>query len=275
MPAYHMTLRLSTTMLYYSYFHYFTGMDSSPTLPETNRCGKKIFVIALTSFVTVIVLIFAIFFVYYLWQMKYGPLEKQTKTAEQFHQARFTFAGNSQAVGPRVSGNLNQYIRSNNPRIGNKEAKVTIMAFIDFQCPFSQDGYPLFKEIMNKYGPATQVVIKYFPLIVIHPEAMDAANASACAGAQGKFWEYYDKLFTIKKFDSASFQQYAKELNLDEKKFTSCLTTKPYQKDIDQDVLDAATLGIRGTPTYFVNQTPIEGVVDIKTWDNVILNNLK
>ena len=267
-------LLLVKLVLYYIYFSP-SSMATLNPLPPNRRRGKKILVVTFISLFSAIILIFVFFFIYYLWQFKYGSLEKKTASAKQFMSAQFTFADKRTGDGPRVPGSIREYIRDHNASWGNKTAKVTVLAFVDFACPFSQKGYPLFENIKEKYGPAAQVVLKYLPLTVIHPTAMDAANASACANAQGKFWEYYDKLFTIKKFDNAALQQYAAELNLDEKKFARCLTAKQYQKDIDQDVLDAATLGVRGTPTYFVNQTPIEGVVDMKTWDSIILNNLK
>lgn len=79
---------------------------------------------------------------------------------------------------------------------GPKDAKVTIVEFSDFQCPFCSRVFPTVEQIMKEYNGKVRLVFKNFPLLSLHPHAQKAAEAAACAKAQGKFWEFHDKLFT-------------------------------------------------------------------------------
>lgn len=228
--------------------------------------------LSLLSLVLTVGLIFAVFFGYYLWEVKYGDAEK---LAQKFASEKFTLNTAALQTSADVPADVGQFVRPYSATIGEADAPITVLAFLDFQCPYSQPGYSLFAKVVEKYQGAVRIVFKHMPLATIHPQAMDAANAIMCAKEQNKFWEYYDLLFTAKQFDQESMVAYAESLKLDKKKFTLCLATKPYQSQIDQDMTDAATLGVRGTPTYFVNRVKVEGVVDEKVWDKAILQNLR
>ncbi len=84
----------------------------------------------------------------------------------------------------------------NAPATGSQTAKVTIIEFSDFECPFCARAYPTVKKILQTYPSDVKFYYKHLPLISIHPRAQKAAEASVCAQDQGKFWEYHDKLFT-------------------------------------------------------------------------------
>lgn len=88
-------------------------------------------------------------------------------------------------------------INPTDPVKGNKDAKVTLVVFSDFECPFCVRFYPTVKQIEDTYKDSVRVVFKQFPLTQIHPNAQSAAEASLCANEQGKFWEYHDKLFSV------------------------------------------------------------------------------
>lgn len=85
----------------------------------------------------------------------------------------------------------------NTPVIGPEGAKVTIVEFSDFECPFCIRAYPTIKKILSDYKGQVRFYYKHYPLTQIHPNAEKAAEASICAGDQGKFWEYHDKLFEV------------------------------------------------------------------------------
>ena len=169
---------------------------------------------------------------------------------------------------------INDFIRPNNPVFGKKDAPITILAFIDFECPYSSEAYADFKKIMSKYEPVIRVIFKNLPLINLHPDAMVAAEAGMCANEQNKFWPYYDLLFTKKDLENNPFVAYAEELGLNQDKFSICLGEEKYLPQITQDVSDAVSLGLRGTPTYFVNGAIIEGNITEADWDKVILQFL-
>ena len=80
---------------------------------------------------------------------------------------------------------------------GSKNPKVTIVEFSDFECPFCVRAYPNIRQVLNTYKNDVAVYFKQFPLTQIHPQAEKAAEASLCAGDQGKFWEWHDKIFTL------------------------------------------------------------------------------
>lgn len=86
---------------------------------------------------------------------------------------------------------------NNTPSTGPEGAKISILEFSDFECPFCIRAYPTVKKILNDYKDQVRIYYKHYPLTQIHPNAEKAAEASICAGDQGKFWEYHDKLFEV------------------------------------------------------------------------------
>lgn len=156
------------------------------------------------------------------------------------------------------------------PVKGNQNAKVTIVEFSDFQCPFCEkfftDSLP---QIRKDYIDTGKVKLTYrqFPLIQLHPNAYKAASASECANGQGKFWEYHDLLFQNQaawsNLDStgvvAKFKEYAGTLGLDTGSFSSCLDSDKYKADIDKDIAEGQAVGVSGTPTSYINGTQIVG----------------
>lgn len=231
-------------------------------------------VILLTlSFVIVgLTLAFLVLLGYYLWNLKFGDSKQIT---EKFN-THFSFSTDVPLEArPKIEEDTNLFVRSFNPTLGDANAPITIIAFIDFECPFSQESYPIFQQVAEKYGPALNIVFKQFPLASIHPNAVQASIASTCAQDQGKFWEYYDLLFTNKKLDSESLVNYAKELNLNIPNFQTCVETQKNRVNIEQDLKDGVDLGVRGTPTYIVNQTKLEGSVSLASWDSIIIKELQ
>jgi len=222
--------------------------------------------------VVITVLLFGGFFVYYAWELKYGDA---AGLAEQFTEVKFTVDESlSEQIDSAVIKNMDQYVRDYNPVFGNQEGAITILAFTDFECPFCRQAHSEFKTIMEKYKPVIKVVFKNLPLESIHPWSVPAALAAACAHEQASFWPYHDLLFGQKNLDNAVLLNYASQLGLEEESFNLCFSQGKYQRQINQDVLDAMELGVRDTPTYFVNGFKMEGVFDKKVWDKIILEFL-
>lgn len=154
------------------------------------------------------------------------------------------------------------------PFLGEEDAKVTIVEFSDYQCPFCKkfftDIFPSLKEDFIDTGKV-KYVFRDLPLN-IHPPAYNAALASECAEDQGKYWEMHDHLFDNqsdwgKAEDvNETLIGYASELGLKEAEFTDCLTSEKYKDEIDKDKEDATSYGARGTPTLFVNGKIVRGV---------------
>jgi len=162
----------------------------------------------------------------------------------------------------------------NDPIIGNPDAKISIIEFSDFQCPFCARFHiqtlPLIIEEYIEDGKV-KLVFRDFPIQNIHPNALPASVAAECANEQGKFKEMHDILFENQnqwnKQETADaislFNQYATEMNLDQEIFDSCLSNGKYIEEIKNDLEDGRDYGISGTPGFFIGNDQI-GYVELK-----------
>jgi len=158
---------------------------------------------------------------------------------------------------------------------GPADAKVTIIEYSEFQCPFCSRVGPTIKQVLQTYGNDVRVCFKHNPL-PFHADAPLASTAAIAAGEQGKFWEMHDKLFENQKdLKRPSLEQYAKDVGLDFGKFTKALDSNPYKAQIDADMAEAANFGARGTPSFFVNGKPLRGAQPFDAFKTVIDGALK
>ena len=144
--------------------------------------------------------------------------------------------------------------------IGPKNAKVTVVEYSDFQCPFCQRFEPSVQQMLNEYSKDVRFVYRHFPLDAIHPNARPAAIASECAAEQGKFFEFHKQLFAKQdQLGDALYQQLAKDFTLDIAKFNDCLQSDRPGARVDADYQSGIVAGVQGTPTTFVNGNPVSG----------------
>jgi protein-disulfide isomerase len=156
------------------------------------------------------------------------------------------------------------------PARGSASAPVEIIEFSDFQCPYCLRAYPTVKQIIATYGDRVRLVYRHYPL-PNHPNARPAAEASACAAEQGKFWEYHDQLFEHQaQLTDADLKQYAAAVRLDTAKFDECFSSRRYGKDIDADMEAGRSAGVSGTPGFFVNGRPIDGAQPFEAFKTII-----
>jgi len=149
-------------------------------------------------------------------------------------------------------------ITDNDIKIGSDDAKVKIVEFSDFQCPYCKMFQSTVDDIVKEYGDDVQLVFKNLPLDSIHPRAGAAALAGECANEQGKFIDYSAKLFDNQKDwtkaeDNKLFVRYAVQLKMDSNKFNQCLKDNKYKDAISATVAQAEEFGISGTPALFIN----------------------
>lgn len=142
---------------------------------------------------------------------------------------------------------------------GNPKAPIMIVEFSDYQCPYCHNVEPVVKDLLAKYGDKVSLSYRDFPLTAIHSQAQISAEASRCALEQGKFWEYHDQLFTASKLEKDDLIGYARNLKLDDKQFSSCLTGEKYKADIDKDLQEGRKAGVSGTPGFFINGIALSG----------------
>ena len=154
---------------------------------------------------------------------------------------------------------------------GNPGAPVTIVEFSDFQCPYCLRAQAALQEVMAKYQGRVRLGYRDFPLDQIHPRAHKAAEASRCAGEQGKFWEYHDILYADNaKLSDTDLLAHAKTLALEQKKFEACLTSGKYAAAIEKDTQEGANAGVTGTPAFFVNGVLLSGAQPFSAFAGVI-----
>src|ERR1043166_4997158 len=140
------------------------------------------------------------------------------------------------------------------PSLGPETAPIRIAEFSDFQCGYCAGVGATLAQIRRVYKDDVQIVWKNLPLTSIHNNAMNAALASEAAYKQGKFWEFHDKLFENQdKLDVDSLKRYAGELGLNTPQFETDLQSSDVKNRVDKDVNEATSLGVTGTPTFFIN----------------------
>jgi protein-disulfide isomerase len=148
------------------------------------------------------------------------------------------------------------------PAFGPKDAKVTIVEFSDFECPFCSRAAEASHKIKEKYGDKVRFIFRQFPLS-FHAHAHLAAEAALAANAQGKFWEYHDKLFANQKaLERDKLEGYAKELGLDLAKFKKALDDKAHAATVDAELKLGEEVAVDGTPTMFLNGARVTNPTD-------------
>ncbi len=160
--------------------------------------------------------------------------------------------------------------RPDDPVKGAKHAKVTVVEFSDFQCPFCSRVNPTLKQLETAYPNDVRVVWKHQPL-PFHPQAMPAAAAAEAAREQGKFWQMHDLLFENQQTLSPSqYDQWAAKIGLDPKKFQASASAEKTRARIEEDSRLGARVGANGTPTLFVNCRQIVGAQPYENFKKMV-----
>jgi protein-disulfide isomerase len=158
------------------------------------------------------------------------------------------------------------------PSSGPKDAKITIVEFSDYECPFCKQWHAqVWPQLQKKYGSQIRLVYRDFPLFGLHNNAEPAAEAAHCADDQGKYWEYHDQIFTGSyPLSRSGYDGMASALGLDVKKFDACLDAGTYKNIVQANYDFASNLGVQSTPTFFVNGMAMVGAQPFETFDKVI-----
>lgn len=156
------------------------------------------------------------------------------------------------------------------PYYGNLGAKLVIVQFSDFQCPFCFQAFPAIREIMNKYQDQSLFIYRHFP--IQGENSFLAAEAAECAWEQNLFWQFHDRLFfsSTREISLEKLQAAAQLSGLNLEQFNQCLNFGRYRAQVVEDFEDAVNLGVAGTPTFFINGHRIAGVVTLEQWEKII-----
>jgi len=163
---------------------------------------------------------------------------------------------------------------------GNRDAKIVLIEYSDFQCPACGFYFHLLKKLEEEFGENIAIVYRHFPLSSIHPNAKFAAYAAEAAGKQGKFWEMHDLIFinqsewSDKKNVYEIFIRYAQSLNLNIDQFKKDFSSKEIKQKIENSYKNALKLGLDSTPTFFLNGKKIANPRNYEDFKNLIIENI-
>jgi protein-disulfide isomerase len=155
--------------------------------------------------------------------------------------------------------------------IGPEDAPIVIVEFSDYQCPYCRRWHEqVYQPLLNEYPGQIRLVYRHLPLTSIHPDAFSAAEAAMCAGEQNAYWPFHEKLFSSESLGNSMYIQHAQELGLDMTTFEACLADHKYQEAVQSDLDFAVNLGVRSTPTFFINGLAIVGAQPLDVFKQVI-----
>ncbi len=169
------------------------------------------------------------------------------------------------------------------PIKGNANAKVKIVEFADFRCPFCEKVFTdSEQQLFKDYVDTGKASFEFRHYAFLGPASTVAANAAECANEQGKFWDYYEWLYKnqppetdTSMYVTDKLAQAAGTLGMDTTQFTSCLDSKKYDKNVNDDLALGQAVGVSGTPTFYINGTQLVGAQPYESIKAVIEQELK
>jgi len=224
--------------------------------------------------VLVVVAIVLAVFVGSLWQ-RVKDLEKGTAVAGAATGATPTAAP---TVDINSAGGVGHF-----PVQGDANAKVTIIEFADFRCPFCEQFFSqTMPQITTNYINTGKVKFAFRDFAVLGAASTTAAEAAECANDQGKFWAFHDYLYknqpdesNTTMYNTDTLSKEAVTLGMDGTKFSNCLNSKADDAKVQQDIADGQKAGVSGTPAFFINGTFINGAEPYSTFQQTIDAALK
>lgn len=160
-----------------------------------------------------------------------------------------------------------------NPKIGNPEAKIHIVEFIDYQCPFSERAAPDVRAFMVKHPDDVLFSVRDFPLTSIHDAALPASIAARCVLNQGdanRFWSFHDLLFRYQdQLSDPAIRVLAETVGADLSAYDACVADPRTRQTVEASYNDGLDAGVRGTPTFFVNGVRIAGALDLAALETI------
>lgn len=199
----------------------------------------------------------------------YEQIRTGTVDFSKFEHGATTNLTNAQEVKNPNLAYVNNF--ADDPSLGPVDAKLTIVAFEDFQCPNSAAVFLAIKQVLSNYGSQVRFVYRDFPITDLHENAQVAAEASQCANEQGKFWPYHDLLYQHQaQLDVTHLKGYAEQLGLQKDQFDNCLDSGKYTEEVKADFADGLRAGVGGTPTFFFNGNKLAGVITYAGFQKII-----
>ena len=150
---------------------------------------------------------------------------------------------------------------------GPQGASVTLLEYGNFECGHCGRAYPVIKEVQKALGDNLRFVFRHFPTVQTHPHSLRAAEATEAAGAQEKFWEMHDQLFTHQQaLEDHDLSRYAKRIGLDAERFARDMAENTFLKQIETDYNRSLfDEHVTGTPTFYINEVRYTGATNIES----------
>jgi protein-disulfide isomerase len=149
---------------------------------------------------------------------------------------------------------LRDPLNANDHVLGPAHAPVTVLEYGDFECPSCKQAAPSVKLLLERFPNRVRFAYRHFPLEQGHPHALGAAEASECAGEQGKFWEMHDRLFAHQdRLSLPHLQAHAQEIGLDMARYIAEMDDRVYLQRVREHQEGARRSHLRATPGFFVN----------------------
>lgn len=244
-----------------------------PAPPTTQRKGLHSVAAKIVATVLALVVFGAVVFATLVYR-SYRELKAAKDFTNLSSTAEFTAVPSSIPGSSFVDRRVVE--STDDPALGPANAKVTIVEFGDFQCPFCRESVATVKQLLEKYGNKIRFIYRDFPNSSIHDNALNAALAAACAHTQGKFWQYHDVLYLHQEnLSQTDLLGYAGQLQMDTAMFQQCLLTQQHKQEVDDDFQAGTDLGVSGTPTWFINGHRVEGAIPFATFDKIVKYGLK
>lgn len=162
-----------------------------------------------------------------------------------------------------------------NPYKGRQEARVTIVEFGDFLCAPCAAIDRTLNQLLAEFPEDLRIVWKDFPIASEHKEAVNAAVAARCAGLQGKFWEYHDKLLQNQlSINAMSYGIFAGQIGLDLQEFNQCYAEERTRPIVERDFEEGQRLRIDGVPYLFINGRRVSGAIDQESLRALVTSEL-
>ena len=161
------------------------------------------------------------------------------------------------------------------PAKGPKDAPVKFIEFTDYQCPFCARSRPTIAQILGDYKGKVRYILRDFPLS-FHKDSIKAHEAAHCAGDQGKYWEMNQKIWDNQKdIQVDNLKKYAQQVKLNMTKFNECLDTDKYKEKVQKDQQYGETVGVTGTPAFFINGRMVSGARGFDSFRTIIDDELR
>jgi protein-disulfide isomerase len=156
------------------------------------------------------------------------------------------------------------------PIRGPKVAPVTIIEYSDFHCPFCRRVQPTLLQLLAKYPTQVRLIYKHLPLDNLHPQARRFAEASWCAAAQNRFWQFHDAVYAAPNAAATPLSAFAGKSGLDVAQFESCVASGKAAPIVQAQADEGTRFGVNGTPGFFINGRPISGAVPYETFVRLV-----